>query len=204
MVSLMAGKCVAPNRQGAKKFFLCVFTSLRESFPHMADRDPRPDTGKSFRQSKRELFVMLAVWGVAFVWVITYCTFNSYSIDLTFNIPWLSVLAVAAHACWFVTTFRGMDKRFFDVAACGQFLMIITAGVLWGVVGSQLADTSTIFKFTFVIPANTELQLVWGIPAWAFYGWVLPLMAANAFTLWFCLKFMQDEPMEELPEEDNV
>ena len=170
----------------------------------MAAPDQSPDTGASFRQSKRELFVMLAVWGVAFLWVITYCAFNSYSTDVTITIPWPSVLAVAAHAAWFVISFRGIDKRFFDVAACSQFIMIIMAGVLWGVVGNQLAADSEYLKFTFLIPANEELRMVWGIPAWVFYGWGLPLMAANAFTLWFCLKFMQDEPMEELPEEDNV
>jgi len=163
-----------------------------------------PDTGASYRQSKRELLVMLAVWGVAFLWVITYCAFNSYSTDIAIIIPWLSVLAVAAHTVWFVVSFRGTDKQFFDVPACGQFVMIILAGVLWGVVGNQLATNSDYLKFNILIPANEELRMVWGIPAWAFYGWVLPLMAANAFTLWFCLKFMQDEPMEELPEEDNV
>jgi hypothetical protein len=26
-------------------------------------------------------------------------------------------------------------------------------------------------------------------------------LAANAFTIWFCLFKMQDEPMEELPED---
>ena len=147
---------------------------------------------------------MLAVWGVAFLWVITYCAFNSYSTDITIIIPWLSVLAVAAHAAWFVASFLGIDKSFFDTAACGLFLMITMSGVLWGAVCSNLAETYEFLKFTLEIPANEELRMVWGIPAWAFYGWVLPLMAANAFTLWFCLKFMHDEPMEKLPEEDNV
>ena len=51
---------------------------------------------------------------------------------------------------------------------------------------------------------QAEVQMVWGIPRWVFFGWVIPLIVANAFTVWFCLCKMQDEPMEELPEEDNV
>jgi hypothetical protein len=122
------------SRLGAgAKFFRCVRAALGKSFPRMADSNQRADTGASFRQSKRELFVMLAVWGVAFVWVIGYCSTHAYA---------------------------AADEK--------------------------------------------PLRLVWGIPAWAFYGWVLPLLAANGFTLWFCLKFMQDEPMEELPEEEDV
>ena len=33
-------------------------------------------------------------------------------------------------------------------------------------------------------------------------GWLLPLLVANAFTIWFCLRFMRDEPMEVLPEDE--
>ena len=99
----------------------------------MAEKDQRPDTGASFRQSLRELRVMLIVWAVAFVRVIGYCSTHAY--------------------------------------AAGD---------------------------------EQPVRLVLGFPAWAFYGWVLPLMAANVFTLWFCLKFMQDEPMEQLPEEEDV
>jgi hypothetical protein len=48
---------------------------------------------------------------------------------------------------------------------------------------------------------TAAVQMVWGIPRWVFFGWVIPLLAANAFTIWFCLFKMQDEPMEELPED---
>ena len=103
---------------------------LRKSFPRMADPYQRPDTGASYRQSLRELRVMLIVWGAAFVWIIGYCSTNAYS----------------------------------------------------------AAD-------------EEPIKLVLGFPAWVFYGWVIPLIVANAITLWFCLFFMQDEPMEELPED---
>ena len=48
---------------------------------------------------------------------------------------------------------------------------------------------------------QAEVQMVWGIPRWVFFGWLIPLGAANVFTVWFCLCKMQDEPMEELPED---
>jgi hypothetical protein len=31
---------------------------------------------------------------------------------------------------------------------------------------------------------------------------LLPLLVANAFTIWFCLRFMRDEPMEGVPEDE--
>ncbi|MDP7050989.1 MAG: DUF997 family protein [Verrucomicrobiota bacterium] len=106
---------------------------LRESFTRMPDPDQRPDTGASYRQSKREMFWMLGTWAVFFIWVNGYCSLNAYSTG---------------------------DER--------------------------------------------PLQLVLGFPSWVFYGWVLPLMAANAFTFWFCLRYMKDEPMEDLPQEDEM
>ena len=97
----------------------------------MADCDQRVDTGASFRQSKRELWYMLGGWVAAFLWVVGYAKFSTYSLD-----------------------------------------------------------------------PGEPLDLVFGIPKWVFYGWLLPLLAANIYTLWFCLRFMKDEPMEELPGEE--
>jgi hypothetical protein len=131
MGSLMRRECVAPAHQWAKLFFLCVLGALGEWFAAMADSDQLPDTGASFRQSKRELFVMLGAWVVAFVWVVGYGKLNAYSVE-----------------------------------------------------------------------SGRPIELVMGIPSWTFYGWLLPLMSANLFTVWFCLKFMKDEPMEEVPEEE--
>ena len=48
---------------------------------------------------------------------------------------------------------------------------------------------------------KVEVEMVLGIPRWVFFGWLVPLGAANVFTIWFCLFKMQDEPMEELPED---
>lgn len=97
----------------------------------MSEPTPRPDTGASYRQSKRELYVMIAAWAVTGLWVLGY---NSQ----------------AAYA----------------------------------------AET------------EVPVQMLFGLPRWTVLGWLLPLLVANAFTIWFCLRFMQDEPMEELPEDE--
>ena len=51
---------------------------------------------------------------------------------------------------------------------------------------------------------KAEVEMVLGIPRWVFFGWVVPILFANAFTVWFCLCKMQDEPMEELPEDSRA
>lgn len=44
-------------------------------------------------------------------------------------------------------------------------------------------------------------RTVLGIPAWAFWGVVVPWLAADIFTFWFCLFYMEDDPLgEELDE----
>ena len=112
-------------------FFLCVHSLLQESFLLMAVNEQRPDTGASYRQSKREMFVMVGLWLVMGIWVIGY--------------------------------------------------------------GSQAA---------YLAESETPLRTVLGMPRWVFFGWVCPLLVANMFTLWFCLRFMKDEPMEEVSEDE--
>lgn len=97
----------------------------------MATNEQRPDMGASYRQSKREMFMMVGLWLVMGVWVIGYGSQAAYSAE---NEP--------------------------------------------------------------------HLRTVLGMPRWVFFGWVCPLLAANLFTLWFCLCFMKDEPMEEIVEDE--
>ena len=96
----------------------------------MATVQQRPDTGASYRQSKREMFVMVGLWLLMGIWVIGY--------------------------------------------------------------GSQAAYSAE---------NETPLRTVFGMPRWVFIGWLCPLLVANIFTLWFCLRFMKDEPMEPVPED---
>ena len=44
------------------------------------------------------------------------------------------------------------------------------------------------------------LKLVFGLPHWIFWGVVLPWLAANLVTAWFCFGYMQnDELADESP-----
>ena len=113
------------------KVFRCFRALLGKSFLIMVEPKQRVDTGASYLQSKRELFVMIAAWVITALWVLGY---NSQ----------------AAYA----------------------------------------AET------------ETPVRMLFGLPRWTVIGWLLPLLVANAFTIWFCLRFMRDEPMEELPEDE--
>ena len=46
-----------------------------------------------------------------------------------------------------------------------------------------------------------ELSTVLGMPSWVFWGVGLPWIAANIFIIWFCLKYMVDDPLGEDEEE---
>jgi len=48
-----------------------------------------------------------------------------------------------------------------------------------------------------------DLQTVMGMPSWIFWGVALPWLAANVVTIWFALKFMADDPLEEPEEGDH-
>jgi len=97
----------------------------------VSESDHKPDIAMSYRQSRREMYVMICVWVVVGLWVLGY---NSQ----------------AAYA------------------------------------------------------AESEMppQMLFGMPRWVVFGWLIPLSMANVFTVWFCLRFMKDETMEELPEEE--
>ena len=40
------------------------------------------------------------------------------------------------------------------------------------------------------------VAILFGMPRWAFFGVVLPWMAAGAFTLWFSMVFMKDTDLD--------
>jgi hypothetical protein len=42
-----------------------------------------------------------------------------------------------------------------------------------------------------------NLKTVIGMPAWIFWGVALPWVMANVVTIWFALKFMADDPLED-------
>ncbi len=49
-------------------------------------------------------------------------------------------------------------------------------------------------------PADGQIAKMFGIPAWVFWGVVVPWLAANGFTIWFCLFYMADDPLEPASE----
>lgn len=44
-----------------------------------------------------------------------------------------------------------------------------------------------------------ELKTVMGVPSWIFWGVALPWLMANVVAIWFALKFMADDPLEDEP-----
>ena len=111
--------------------FLFARTPRKANCLRVSEPSTRPDTGASYRQSKRELFVMIAAWAVTGLWVLGYNSQAAYAAE-----------------------------------------------------------------------AETPIRMLFGLPRWTVIGWLLPLLVANAFTIWFCLRFMRDEPMEVLPEDE--
>ena len=49
-----------------------------------------------------------------------------------------------------------------------------------------------------------NLQTVWGIPSWLFYGIVVPWIAADIFTIWFCFCYMKDDDLGSEQEESDI
>lgn len=48
-----------------------------------------------------------------------------------------------------------------------------------------------------LIPADT----IFGVPSWAFWGIAVPWLTANVFTVWFCLYYMHDDPLDLVHED---
>ena len=46
----------------------------------------------------------------------------------------------------------------------------------------------------------TDFSTTLGIPTWLFWGILIPWIAADVFTTWFCFCFMKDDDLEGKPE----
>ena len=53
-------------------------------------------------------------------------------------------------------------------------------------------------------PDDGPLVTVLGMPSWVFWGVLVPWLAANVFTVWFCVFFMADDPLGESEEEADA
>lgn len=47
-----------------------------------------------------------------------------------------------------------------------------------------------------------DLVLILGLPAWVFWGVVIPWLGSVAFVAWFCFGFIVDDDLGEDPEEE--
>lgn len=90
------------------------------------------------------------------------------------------------------------DKQKVDAvfsASVGELKWILIA---W--VGSCLWVVGYCVAFGYEVdPEN--LQLVGGMPSWVFWGVLLPWIVATAFTVWFAMFGMIDQPLPERPDE---
>ncbi|MEM7478098.1 MAG: DUF997 family protein [Planctomycetota bacterium] len=43
----------------------------------------------------------------------------------------------------------------------------------------------------------SKLRTFLGMPSWIAFGIVMPWLAANVVTAWFCFSFMSDDPLDE-------
>jgi len=51
---------------------------------------------------------------------------------------------------------------------------------------------------------SEQINTVLGIPSWVFWGVALPWILANLFTFWFCFRFMTDNALEVVEEEQST
>lgn len=49
-----------------------------------------------------------------------------------------------------------------------------------------------------------EIALIFGVPAWLFWGIAVPWLVADLLTVWFCFGFMKDDDLGQAPEERNT
>ena len=47
-------------------------------------------------------------------------------------------------------------------------------------------------------PPGAPVVTVWGIPSWAFWGIAVPWLAADVFTILFCLGYMEDDDLDDV------
>jgi hypothetical protein len=46
-----------------------------------------------------------------------------------------------------------------------------------------------------------EIRLILGMPAWVFWGIVIPWAVCLVFSVWFCFRFMADDDLGQDPDE---
>jgi hypothetical protein len=73
----------------------------------------------------------------------------------------------------------------------------IWIGLAW------LAATVYCCTYSYLFGYNTatrtlgpaDVKPVWGIPSWAFWGWIVPWLVCGVFTVWFAGFVMKDDDL---------
>ncbi|MEM7384345.1 MAG: DUF997 family protein [Verrucomicrobiota bacterium] len=53
------------------------------------------------------------------------------------------------------------------------------------------------------VPPDKEVEILFGLPSWVFWGVALPWVFANGFTFWWCCFYFQDEDWSGEGEEEG-
>ena len=63
-------------------------------------------------------------------------------------------------------------------------------------------SVGTSYALGYDVPTADLPQTVWGMPRWVFWGVAVPWLAANVFTVVFCLFGMANDRLEASSDED--
>jgi len=74
--------------------------------------------------------------------------------------------------------------------------MTWVAGLLWAV--------PFCYANGYLTGDGTEFTMTMGVPTWLFWGILVPWIAADIFTTWFCFCYMKDDDLGAAPEDEVV
>lgn len=69
-------------------------------------------------------------------------------------------------------------------------LAVFCVAVVWSVLWCYLMGYNH--------SAGEPVATILGIPSWAFWGIGFPWLVVDVFTVWFCLRVMEDDPLESV------
>ncbi len=57
------------------------------------------------------------------------------------------------------------------------------------------------YSLGYLAPDGGPVTKVLGMPSWVFWGVAVPWVAADLWAVWFCFRFMVDDPLGEVQDE---
>lgn len=58
-------------------------------------------------------------------------------------------------------------------------------------------SVGTCYTMGYDVPASEVGATVFGMPRWTFWGIAVPWLAADVFTVYFCMIVMKDDPLDD-------